>query len=164
MIQRSLFWKHWPSRNFLWLMLPARSPLRESKTFFAYSHHRALLTTLHSFFSVLYVSSCSPSPAFWFHSVPVLLLWQPAYSWNPNRRSLFPFLFFLLMSAVRQAINSAFSLTGNAWEMETHMGVRAMKWISMRSSGWEEGWCPGYQRRSNKGGCCLFLLNNSSNK
>lgn len=27
-------------------MLPARSPLRESKTFFAYSHHRALLTTL----------------------------------------------------------------------------------------------------------------------
>lgn len=160
-IQRSLFWKHWPSRNFLWLMLPARSPLRESKTFFAYSHHRALLTTLHSFSR--YCTSHLALPLRLSGSTQFLFCCygnRPTVG-IPIANHCF---LFLLMPAVRQAINSAFSLTGNAWEMETHMGVRAIKWISMRWSGWEEGWCPGYKRMSNKGGCCLFLLNNSYNK
>lgn len=160
MIQRSVFSKHWPSRNFRWLMLPPHLPLRERETFFAYSHHRAPLTTLHSVSR--YCTSHLALPPRLSGSTRFLFCCygnRPTVG-IPIGDYCFPFLFSLIRVAC-QDINLAFSSRGNAWKMEE--STWGWEWwhesqrdrLAARSDGVQG------QKASDKGECCLFLLNNS---
>lgn len=156
-IQRSVFWKHWPSRNFLWLMLPPRLPLRESKTFFAYSHHRAPLTTLRSVSR--YCTSHLALPLRLSGSTRFLFCCygnRPTVG-IPIGDDCFLFSFFFSNTSGMSRHKLGIFIDRKCMrDGKTHMGVRMIAWISMRPSGWEEWLCPAPKSIKSGGVLSIF--------